>query len=334
MKIYKLLIISVFLSLLVGCFLLPEEKNVLAPPLIKPPEIEYETLEVARGEISRQIYLYGHLVPVVNKELFFRYQGGRITKVNVEINDVVEEGDVLAELNLGNLENQLAQRKISLEKATIQYERKKILNPNKIDMQLATLDVTMAQLQLAEIQTRIDSARLVSPISGVIVYVDVEEGDYVDAFEPVMRLVDPSSLIMESRGGDDANLFHTGMDVEIIIKNESCSGKVVMSPRDAFTDSPYASFGNDQDLILIEVGKIPEEAGMADIGRVILTLDKRENTVVVPKRVIHQYSGRNYVNILNRAGLKEERFVALGIQTAAEVEILRGLEEGDLVITN
>jgi multidrug efflux pump subunit AcrA (membrane-fusion protein) len=141
-------------SLLSSCFVLPEEERVLGPPVMKPPEVEYSTVAAERKDISRQVYLYGHLVPVVDQELFFRYQGGRLTNVYVKLGQQVKKGQLLAELDLGNLFNQLEQREISLDKAKIRYEMSKAFNTNKFDLQLAELDIQLAELQLEDTQAR------------------------------------------------------------------------------------------------------------------------------------------------------------------------------------
>lgn len=38
-----------------GCNLFPKEEEVLAPPLMEPPEISYETKEVKKGTIEKSI---------------------------------------------------------------------------------------------------------------------------------------------------------------------------------------------------------------------------------------------------------------------------------------
>lgn len=328
--------LSVLLAVLTAvslssCFVLPEEERVLGPPVMKPPEVEYSTVAAERKDISRQVYLYGHLVPVVDQELFFRYQGGRLTNVYTELGQQVKKGQLLAELDLGNLFNQLQQRQISLQKAKIRYDMSKALNANKFELQLSELDVQLAELQLQDTQARINDARLISPIDGTIVNINGKEGQFVAAFQPIIRVVDPEDLILECEPGKDSDQFYTGMVVEIIIKGETVLGDIVRSPRDSFfSDDPFSQ-DEEEDTILIEVRNIPEAAAMSDIGRVILTLDKSENAIVLPKNLIHRYAGRTYVNVLDK-DLKQEKYVEIGIETSNEVEIVKGLDEGELVI--
>ena len=314
-----------------SCFVLPEEERVLGPPVMKPPEVEYSTVAAERKDISRQVYLYGHLVPVVDQELFFRYQGGRLTDIYVELGQKVKKEQLLAELDLGNIFIELQQRQISLQKAKIRYDMSKAFNANRFELELAQLDVQLAELQLQDTQARISDARLVSPIDGTIVNISGKEGQYVAAFQPIIRVVNPDDLILECEPGKDSDQFYTGMVVEVIIKGETVLGDIVRSPRDSFlSDDPFSQ-NEDLDTILIEVRNIPETAVMSDIGRVILTLDKSENAIVLPKNLIHRYAGRTYVNVLEQ-GLKQEKYVEIGIETSNEVEIIRGLDEGESVI--
>ena len=117
------------------------------------------------------------------------------------------------------------------------------------------------------------------------------------------------------------------MVVEVKVKNKLCPGRVIMTPLDA----PEDASDEERERILIEVSDLPEDAVMNDIATVKLVLDSRENAVAIPKDLIHQYSGRSYVYVLED-GLKEERSVELGMQTSTEIEIVKGLEAGELVI--
>jgi len=329
-RIPRTLLTALPLILLVGCFVLPEEEKALGPPVMKPPEVEYNTVPVERKDISRQVYLYGHLISAVDKELFFRYQGGRLTRLMVQLGDEVQKGQLLAELDLGNLLIQLKQRQIGLERAQLYYDMKKASNAGKFDLRLAELDIQLARLQLDDTEARIADARLVSPIDGTVVNIQAKEGGYVAAFQPIVRVVDPKDLILECGADTDSEYFYTGMDVDAILKGETVVGKIIRSPRDSFLDASGPQAGAD-DVVLIELPRIPEGASLSDIGRVILTLEKQENTVVLAKNLIQRYGGRTYVNVL-KDGFREERFVEIGIETSNEVEIVSGLEEGELVI--
>ncbi len=320
-------------STLAGCFLLPKEEEVLGPPLMKPPEVKYNVIEVERQNMEQSVSIYGHLVPAVQKELFFRYHGGRLVDLYVELDDWIEQGAILAEIDIEeNLPNKIEQKKILIEKAKIKYDNLKNLHESNIvanasELRLAELDIRLAELQLQDLQKTLAGTRLTAPISGLITYIDAKEGQYIDAFKIVIKLVNPDKLIFEYNGSERTEFFRFGMLVEVKVKGELCPGKVIMTPLDAPDDATE----EERERILIDVSDLPNDAVMNDIATVKLVLDSRDNAVAIPKDLIHQYSGRSYVYILNE-GLKEERSVELGMQTSTEVEIVKGLEAGEQVI--
>jgi hypothetical protein len=54
--------------------------------------------------------------------------------------------------------------------------------------------------------------------------------------------------------------------------------------------------------------------------------------LVIPKEVLYEYHGRQFVYVLDERGLRRERYVVAGISDSMRVEIVSGLEEGDLII--
>ena len=336
-----LLILTIICLSLAGCFVLPEEEEVLGPPLVEPPEITYDVMKAERKTIENAISAYGHMAPRVKKDLFFRYEGGQLTGLFVEFGQSVEKGQVLAELNLGNLENNAEQQKVVLEKARIEYEMLKSLSEtglavNNYELRLAQMDIRLAELQLEDLQTSLDSARLISPITGQVVFIDAKEGDYIEPFQPIIRVVDPSELILECYAGEASDFFRFDMILDVTINNEIYQGRIIQSPHDSPTQFAtvrpgYAREEEEDESIIIDVMGLPADVQMNEIGTFHYVLQKQENAIVLPKRVVQQYAGRSYVNVLVN-GLKEERDVELGIQKTTEVEIANGLEEGDLVI--
>ena len=319
-----------------GCFLIPEEGKKLLPPLVEAPVVQYDVEEVIpRVAFVKQVSIAGRLVPAVKHELFFRSQGGRLVKLFIQWEDFilkkgrvpVEENQILAELDTGNLDNQIEQREINLEKARNTYEKLRKSGANEYDVRNAYLDVRLAELQLEDLQERLDGLRLVAPIDGVVTYIGPREGDQVQTYKPIIVVVDPERLVLECTG-EKVNYFHTGMEVDVRIGSRDYEGTVVMTPDDA----PSGAAGLDQQRMMVDVIGLPSDVPLNELGIVELTLEKSENAVVVRKDYVHQYSGRSYVNVLVD-GLKEEREVELGIQTTTEVEIVAGLQEGDLLIT-
>ncbi len=87
-------------------------------PIPPPPVAEKPTYTVKRGEVVDSLSFTGRVAPSVEEELWFRVDG-RVKKVHVERNQVVEAGTLLAELDNDDLLRQLDQAKLELESAEL-----------------------------------------------------------------------------------------------------------------------------------------------------------------------------------------------------------------------
>ena len=53
--------------------------------------------------------------------------------------------------------------------------------------------------------------------------------------------------------------------------------------------------------------------------------------LILPRNVVSLYSGESYVQVLED-GVKKERVIETGIKNVTDVEVVDGLEEGEVVI--
>lgn len=139
-----------------SCSLLPASRSQRAaseaptPTPIPTPVVPVKpTYKVQRGEIVDEITFSGRISPVTEEELFFR-ASGRVRTVFAKRNEMVEEGQVLAELEIDALEREL-------ESAELQLERAKVLLDEaqgawEYQRQVAEINVQKAQLHLSALQ--------------------------------------------------------------------------------------------------------------------------------------------------------------------------------------
>ncbi|MBM7582549.1 RND family efflux transporter MFP subunit [Caldicoprobacter guelmensis] len=319
--------LGVFLS---GCYLFPKEEPVLAPPLIEPPEITYDVMEVKRGTIEKKITGSGTFVSVEQGNMFFKARGGRIKAIHVKIGDKVKKGDLLAELDTAGLEYEIEQQKLVLRKAQLRYNQIKESGGDKYSLEIAACDVELARLQLKNLQRQLEEAKLRSTMDGTVVYVDnrLGQGDYIDAYSTLVKIADPTKLQLQYSGSNLSD-FQVGMKVEVKIRDNVYEGQVVMTPATV----PVNADESLKNVVRIDVPNLPEDVTMGDTAQFTLTLDKRENVIVLPRNLVRNYMGRKYVLVLEN-GLKKERDVEVGLETPTEVEIIKGLEEGEKVIVD
>jgi multidrug efflux pump subunit AcrA (membrane-fusion protein) len=92
-------------------------RNEATPtPVPTPAVIQKPTYQVQRGTVTKIIQLQGRVAPVNQQDLFFRTDG-YVSRVVAARGGAVKAGEVLAELELGDLDIQLSQAQLSLQQA-------------------------------------------------------------------------------------------------------------------------------------------------------------------------------------------------------------------------
>lgn len=328
-KGYILILTGVFMTLFSsGCFLYPREQEVLAPPLKEPPEITYKVMEPERGTIIKSITCTGYMVPVRRVNVFFKHSIGRLKSINVMAGDIVEKGDVLAELETEDLNRSIKLKEIALRKAEINYMQKKAQEADQYTMIKTRLDLKTLKEDLEELKDRIHLSKLTAPITGQIDYVNdsYSMGDNIPSYRNLFRIVDMNKLRLEYQG-ENSYEFKLGMNVEVNISDTVYNGVVVTTP----SNMPVELATKIKETVFINVEELPEDVEAGEAALITLVQYKKDDVLKLPKELVKTYGARKYVPVLVD-GEKIEKTVETGIETATEIEILNGLEEKDKVI--
>ncbi|MCB0065117.1 MAG: efflux RND transporter periplasmic adaptor subunit [Caldilineaceae bacterium] len=157
----KLLTVGTVVAMVIvvsGCSLLPANRTQRAaadaptPTPIPTPVVPVKpTYKVQRGEIVDEITFSGRISPVVEEELFFR-ASGRVRAVFVKRNDMVTEGQVLAELEIDGLERELNSAQLQLERANVLYEEAE--REWEYQRDVLQINLEKAQVRLASLQAQ------------------------------------------------------------------------------------------------------------------------------------------------------------------------------------
>ena len=126
-------------------------------PLPTPVVLEKPTYTVELGTVVETLEFTGRASPVQEQELFFE-TGGNVSQVNVARGDWVKAGDVLAELEVDDLQKQLAQKQISLETSQLKLEQAQIDAVEAITTSLTKLEEAKANLKTAKLTSANDLA--------------------------------------------------------------------------------------------------------------------------------------------------------------------------------
>lgn len=312
-----------------GCKLFPEEEQILAPPLKEPPAVTYDTIEIKKDVFEIKTECTGFFISVNQKSFYFKNRGGNLKQVYVATGDTVKKGDLLAEKITDNLESQIRQQEILLQKAQMDYELAVAADQSKYQIKRAELDVAMEQLKLDDLQRELAESRLIATTNGTVNFTTLaKQGDYIEAYKTIVTVVDDSNIQLEHTG-NKINEFKLGMNVIVKLDEKTYSGRVVMTP----ANMPKNTEQEVVPSIRIKLNAIPKTVKIGDSAEITAIQVRKENVIVIPKNLIHSFGNRKYVHLLEN-GVKKERDIETGIESQTEVEIVKGLNVGDKLIND
>ncbi len=121
------------------------------------PSPAYEIVQVTRGSISSTVSATGSIEPEAQVSLSFR-SPGRVAQVLVTVGQAVEEGQLLASLDVTDLELALEQADISLQIRRAQLAKLE-KPPSEEDIAAAQAAVMVAQASVASAEAALESAQ-------------------------------------------------------------------------------------------------------------------------------------------------------------------------------
>ncbi len=334
-KFLSLCIAMLLMILASGCqYILPAEEEPLAPPLVVPRDVDYTTVDVARGNLVNSVQGVGKLESVKLVDIYFTAGGGRIKSTNVKLGDTVKKGDVLIQLNVDDLNYQLSIAQLRLKQMENSYssmEKQMKRARDKTPLKNAEIDLQIQRLEVKHLKDQIENATLRAPIDGSVVYVTyAHQGSYVDAYTTLVRVADQSVKMLTYMDDLNRPYFQIGMKVQVTLVSDKSTteGEVVSTP---FERDKY----DDEKLNKMLFIKVPDEflanTKVGQEAKLVLILGERQNVLKIPRSVVRTYLQRKYVQVLVD-GVKVEKDIQTGLETATEVEIISGLEEGEKVI--
>jgi HlyD family secretion protein len=279
-------------------------------------------------------------IEAVKKEELFVEEPLRVDEVRVSEGQQVCKGDILASLDLSelNLEFKNAIANAEMEEIRLNELKKQINEGESIGIQIKKLEI--ANLKVEELQKKIEKQDkyLISPINGVVTQLNISKGRYVDIIDPLIIISDMSELQVRLEVDEYyISDIETGQDVIIFPKayeDKEVKGLVRYI-------SPYAERKNNENIDDVSIEVIVDIINFNNILKPgytveakIITERKAETLIVPYEAVLQDEANRDYVYIVGTDNKAIKKYVLIGKELDLEVELLEGLDEGDVVILN
>jgi len=324
-----------------------ETAAYVSPEVVVP----VETAPAQRGNIATYFETTSR-VEAERKVDVAAKASARCANLLVEIGDTVEQGQVLAELERDEAQAAYAQTDVSVRQNKAAYERARQqfeegLGP-KVEMDNARYAYEQSLATLESQRIQLENLTIRAPIAGIVTQRDIQPGMLVSTGFQAFRIVDPSSYILTiSPPERELPRLQVGQVAKVTV--DALRGKEFDARIRRINPSVDPISGTIKVVLDFDddVRKSLHEAAFTRVKLIMATL---QNVLLAPKEAIVDEEGRQYVFLANAAGpaaaenvadadapteyTAERVEVRTGLEDSDRVQILSGVAEGDILITN
>lgn len=262
--------------------------------------------------------------------------GGRVTAIYVKEGQHVTAGQLLASVDKSSATNAFNAAKATLNRAQDGYNRAKQVYDNgslpEVKMIEVQTQLDQAQSMFEMARKNLDDCNLYAPTSGTIDSRMIEKGSSVTAFQPVMRLLDLSSLYVKMSVPEiDIAGIRVGDSVRVMVNAVSDS---VAPAFKGFVEERRVSADAMSHSYLVRIRMMANQRGLLPgmVCRVRLASKQVSSGVEVPNRAVQLMGkGERFVWVV-ADGKAQRRPVTIGDLTSTGVLVTLGLTQGDRVI--
>jgi len=292
-----------------------------------------EVFQVESSSLNHVITTVGTLR--ANEAVILRPEiSGRVSAILFREGEIIEKGQPLIEIDNTSFVAELAQAQAQANLSRIEYQRAADLLERRVgsqtdrDTRLAQLRVTEAQVQLA--QAQLAKTTLLAPFAGEVGLRYVSPGDFISAGQDLVEVVDTHEMKIDFTLPErNISQIQVGQVIEVLV--DALPGQTFQG--EIYAISPSSRSGSHNLSIR---ARIPNEDGQLRPGlfaRITIITGQDPDALMVPEAAIIPQNNEFFImrlNAENQVGLVP---VTLGSRRVGEVQILSGLEVGDVIVT-
>jgi len=310
--------------------------------------------KVTREDLFKQVTIAAEFRP--NEEVSLHAKvSGYVSKMNVDFGDTVKAGQLMATIEVPELQAELETAQAAKQKAEADYNNAHLIysrllavnkdHPNLVAQQeldtaqandlTTSATIAAAKANFEKFQAMINYTQITAPFDGVVTHRYADPGTLIQAGTasdsqalPLVRVSDNYRLRLDFPVTVDY-VKDVQLGDAVAVRVDSLNNKTFTGTISRFTREV-----DDKTRTMITEVEVPNQnlelmPGM--YANVVLKVEKHPQVLAIPVEAV---SGEKSPTVLvvNRDHQIEERAVQLGLETPEKFEVLSGLQEGDLVV--
>lgn len=265
--------------------------------------------------------------------------GGLVREIAFKASDTIETGKMLVHIDDDSERANLAAAEAALNLAEAEAKRARTLNQRGVGatntLESATAQVESARAQMAQVQTALDAKKMAAPFSGVIGIPRIEVGQYVTPGTTYATLQNLDKMYVDfSLPEQQLTSLQLGRSVSVQteVGDFSATGTIIGI-------EPQVDSNSRMIHVRAEVSNPSGQLLPGQFLRVRIDLPAEDNVIAVPQTAVSStlYGDSVYVvePVEGADDLKATQvFVTLGRRSDAAIEVIKGLEAGQKIVTS
>jgi len=334
----RTIMIGLIVTVLLGAMfwtLVSNKKAIDASKEVKTTQTDI-TVTVAittMKETSSNLDLVG--TTQASKEVNIASEGsGKIVSVYFKMGEYVTKGKVLAKIDDTYKKLAYQNADLNYKKCKEDYERYQLLQKGQAisDVQLRDVQLAFenASIQLQTAKKQWDDTRIVAPFSGYITSQNTEVGAFVNPGVIIAGIADISNLKVVLEVSESiAYQLQQGQPVQItsdVNSGKAYSGTIAEISQKASPAHTYPT-----EICIVNNGKNKLKAGT--YVNVNLKIGTNSKALLIPRDAIVSSVKDPSVYVVKNKMVHLVK-ISIGRNISTSVEVLSGLSEGDVVVTN
>ncbi len=321
---------------------------------------EFQLAYVQRGDLVETTNFSARYSSVRQESVAFGVSDVPYDELFISVGDVVEAGQLLGQLDMGDLHEQLEAARDEAERLRLsirqtEQDRDYAMEEQRIRLsfiedeeELEKADTVedvaapyekalretqdalrVANLKVERLESQTAERELRSTLSGVVSYVKrYDEKTVSRKDERVATISDLGSSMFVIEAGADAGLFTPGEWVDVQLTGGVCPCLVCEAA--------------ELNGIEVQEGFVylkPSQADQLTLennarGSVLVEVDRRNDCLYINEKAVRTLDGESFVYFQDDNGMRKMHPIKTGFAAGGFVQVLEGLDEGDAVILN
>jgi len=333
---------------------------------LNAPKPQYQTMIVRKSDLEQTVLATGKLDALKKVDVGAQVSG-QLKTLSVEIGDKVKKDQLLGVIDPEQAENQIKEVEATLQElraqrqqamaemqlAKVTLSRQQALAKTQAisrqDLDTAATQLTVKQAQIGTIdaqikrnqasldtaKTNLDFTRIIAPMAGEVTQITTLQGQTVIAAQQapnILTLADLSTMLVKAQVSE-ADIIHLrpGQKAWFTVLGDPLTRyegvlKDILPTPEKVNDAIfyYARFEvpNPKSVLRLEM-----------TAQVHIQLSGMKNVLTIPLSALGDPIGDNRYRItIMRNGETREREVSIGARNDTQVQIIKGLEEGEEVV--